>query len=429
MSAPVAVMHLVDTLAVGGAERMAVNLVNALPRDRFRPHLCCTRHDGPLASALRDDVARLTLERTHRLDAAALGRLIAHVRRHDVRILHAHSAAVFAAVLASLAPPYPAVVWHDHYGPELERRVVWPYRAVAWRLRQVIAVNEPLADWARRRLRLGAGRVRYVPNFVAPPEAAGSSPELPGTAGRRIACVANLRPQKDHGTLIAAFARVVEAVPDAQLLLMGAEGDEAYAASLRRGVEAARLGGKVSWLGVRDDVAAVLEECAVGVLSSASEGLPLALLEYGMAGLASVATSVGQCADVLDHGRAGILVPPGDMAALAAALIALLGDDSRRAALGTALRRQVDEHYGSSSAIASVTAVYDAVLGGREHPIGHSLEHPLGQPGGGAEAPQLPRVTRKTPNAGRVEGGLAPAPPMGDGGLTGVIGRERVPPL
>lgn len=422
MSEPVAVMHLVDTLAVGGAERMAVNLVNMLPRDRYRPHICCTRHDGPLSSAVRGDVVRLTLDRTGRLDALALRRLVAHVRAHDVRVLHAHSAAVFAAVLASLLPPYPAVVWHDHYGPSLERRTAWPYRAIGWRVQQVIAVNEPLAAWARSRLRIAPRRVCYIPNFVTAAEPPRTMPLLPGVPARRVACVANIRPQKDHGTLIAAFARVVAAVPDAQLLLMGAESDAEHAAALRRAVNSAGLAAHVSWMGVRDDVAEVLRACRVGVLSSESEGLPLALLEYGTAGLASVATNVGQCADVLDQGRAGVLVPPGDAAALAAALVALLHDEPRRARLGAALRRHVEERYGSAAAMDAVTAIYDRIVAGAS-PAGHD-----GGTDGGNDGGQGASVMRNTPNVGRVDGAVAAAPPIGLGGVTGVIGRESAPP-
>ncbi len=413
MNSRVAVMHLVDTLAVGGAERMAVNLVNSLPRDRYTAHLCCTRHDGPLGALVATDVVRLTLDRTNRFDVSALARLVAHIREHDVRVLHAHSAAVFAAVLASLAPPHPAVVWHDHYGRSLASRTAWPYRVIARRLSHVIVVNESLAHWARSTLGVRDGRVSYIPNFVAQASEKGAAVDLPGRPDSRVACVANLRPQKDHATLIAAFARVVAAVPEAQLLLMGAESDTSYAVALRHAVDEAGIEHSVSWLGVRDDVAQVLRACSVGVLSSRSEGLPLALLEYGVAGLAAVATHVGQCSDVLDHGQAGVLVPPSDPIQLADALIALLQNEPRRTALGEALRLRVEESYGAPRAVASVSAVYDAVL---EH---HKVSvDDYGEPG---------RVTRKTPNAGRVDGAAVPAS-IGDGGFSGVIGSERLPP-
>ncbi len=413
MRAPIAVMHLVDTLAVGGAERMAVNLVNNLPRDRFTAHLCCTRHDGALTSLVDAHVERLTLDRVHRFDPSALARLVAHIRKHDVRLLHAHSAAVFAAVLAAVVPPHPAVIWHDHHGQSLGSRTSWPYRLIARRLSHVIAVNESLAHWARDTMGVPATRVSYIPNFVVPTSAMGTAVELPGRPDRRVACVANLRPQKGHATLIAAFARVVAVVPDARLLLMGAESDMGYAAALRRAVDEAGITNSVSWLGVRDDVAQLLQACSVGVLSSHSEGLPLALLEYGAAGLASVATHVGQCADVLDHGQAGVLVPPSEPLQLADAIIALLHDQPRRSTLGEALRTRVANCYSASRAMASVGAIYDAVL--------------ESDSGGARGYGETGRVTRKTPNAGRVDGAEAPAS-IGAGGLKGVMGSESVPP-
>ena len=58
---PIGVMHLIDTLEVGGAEQMAMSLANLLPRDQFEPHLCTTRHEGPLAAAVGPDVGRLRL--------------------------------------------------------------------------------------------------------------------------------------------------------------------------------------------------------------------------------------------------------------------------------------------------------------------------------------------------------------------------------
>src|SRR5688500_5618139 len=100
--APLAVMHLTDTLEIGGAERMAVNFVNLLPRSQFEPHLCATRRGGPLADLIAPDVSTLYLGRRSRLDLRAVRRLVSYVREHDIRVLHAHGTAVFTAVAASL---------------------------------------------------------------------------------------------------------------------------------------------------------------------------------------------------------------------------------------------------------------------------------------------------------------------------------------
>jgi glycosyltransferase involved in cell wall biosynthesis len=106
----------------------------------------------------------------------------------------------------------------------------------------------------------------------------------------------------------------------------------------------------------------VLKACDIGVLSSASEGMPLALLEYGMNGLPAVATRVGQCAEVLDHGRAGLVVPPGASADLAEAIISLLNSPDRRASLGERLRQRTAQAYSADACVNQICGVYDRVL-------------------------------------------------------------------
>ncbi|MGP8253010.1 MAG: glycosyltransferase family 4 protein, partial [Terracidiphilus sp.] len=88
-------------------------------------------------------------------------------------------------------------------------------------------------------------------------------------------------------------------------------------------IPALKLDRHVSYLGPQQRVAPILRGCDIGVLSSLSEGLPLSLLEYGAAGLASVATEVGQCGEVLDGGKTGILVPAGSPSRLSEALLRL----------------------------------------------------------------------------------------------------------
>jgi glycosyltransferase involved in cell wall biosynthesis len=355
------VMHLVDALGVGGTERVAVNMVNLLPRDRFRVHLCTTRCDGPLDDLVNADVGRLRLARRWMLDTGAIARLRSYVARHQIRILHAHETSLFLATAAALLPPFPKVVWHDHFGRhDIETRRAWLYRPPARLARAVIAVTRSLADWSLTQLGIPADRVWYVPNFVAADST--RVPDLPGTPGGRIVCVANFRRQKDHMTLLRAMVPVLADVPAAHLLLVGADVDPVYAADVRH--EAVRLGvdRAVSFLGCRNDVSGILRGSDVGVLSSASEGLPLALIEYGQAALPTVATRVGECSDVLNNGSVGTLVPPGDVEALARGLVHLLRDPSRRSAMGTAFQTHVRHAFGAESGLATVAGIYDGIL-------------------------------------------------------------------
>jgi len=359
----VGVMHLTDTLDAGGMERMAVNLVNFLPRDRYVVYMCTTRREGPLADLVAEDVGRLRLERSQRFDISAVYRLVTFIRAHNIQILHAHNHSLFIAAIASLFPPYPLVIWHDNCGYNaLVERPAWLYRLAIGRASGTVAVNQNLVEWSQRRLGMSAKRVWYIPNFVEIAKPTDQPLQLPGTASERIVCVANIRPQKDHFTLLRAMALVVRQVPSAHLLLVGAATDKAYFDLARKEIVQLGLDQNVSLLGERQDVSTILKASTIGVLSSASEGLPLALLEYGMAGLPVVATSVGDCPRVLDEGRFGILVPRGSHDQLAEALLSLLKSPERRSVLGRQFHRHVYEVYNPNSIIEQFCQVYEMVL-------------------------------------------------------------------
>lgn len=357
------VLHLTDTLALGGAERMAVNLANLTPRDRYRVFFCATRAEGPLERLIAPDVERICLSRRRRFDLPALKRLIEFIRANDIRLLHAHSTALFVAVQASLFFPHPRVVWHDHFGRyATEERPVPIYRLLTRRVNGVFSVNQQLADWAVNRLKLPSGRVWYVPNFVAEFAGDGDEIDLPGIAGKRIVCVANLRPEKDHLTLARAMALVIAREPEAHLLLAGAISNQTHFAAIKQEIEKLGLDRHVTFMNEQRNIGPILRGCDIGALSSASEGLPLALIEYGKAGLPSVATQVGQCAEVLDGGKAGIIAPPRDPEKLAEALLSLLSSGERRKTLGEAFRQRVESVYSPGPIIERICRAYDSIL-------------------------------------------------------------------
>lgn len=360
---PIPVLHITDTLDAGGYERLAVNLVNALPRERFSPALCTTRREGVLEAEVAPEVSRLRLGRRGLFDARAVARLAGYLRERGVRIVHAHGPSLFIARAAAMLAPRAVVIWHAHSGRMAEEdRACWAYRTAAAGAAGVISVNQVILEWVRRRLRLPDSRTWHLPNFVMELPPAAGVPDLPGDPARRVVCVANLRPEKDHRTLLRAFALASREVPDARLLLVGAAADAAYERQLRADAAALGLGDSVSFLGPRADVPAVLRASAAGVLSSAFEGLPMSLLEYGMAGLATVATDAGETGEVLGHGQAGILVPRRDAAALAEGLVALLRSSELRARLGEELRRRVRARYGAGAVVPRLCGIYDAVL-------------------------------------------------------------------
>jgi glycosyltransferase involved in cell wall biosynthesis len=363
------VMQVVDSLDLGGTETVAVNLANRLPRQRFRNYVCSTRaglDGGLLTSILQPDVQHLALNRKWKLDIPAMLRFRKFIRHENIDLLHVHGSSLFFGRMASMFGLSAGVrmIWHDHYGRcELNDRPAGLYRLAVSGARGVIAVNQHLVNWACRELKMSPDRVWYVPNFVVPSKiGADMLAQLPGSSGKRIVCVANLRPQKDHLTLIRAMTGVCQNDPEAHLLIVGAPLDVAYTASLHQETARLALEKNITFVGQIDDVPSILRACDVGVLSSASEGLPLSLLEYGWAGLASVATSVGQCAEVLDHGRVGMLVNPGVPEQLAAAIQALLQSPSKRSQTGGAFQAFVRKTFDPAAIVNQVCDIYDLAL-------------------------------------------------------------------
>jgi glycosyltransferase involved in cell wall biosynthesis len=376
MQKPTGVLHLTDTLVAGGKERVVVNLVNNFPRKSYQPFLCTTRRDGPLSKELGSDVTTLHLRRRHLLDVKALRILVLFIRKHNIQILHAHGPSVFVATIAAFFSPYPAVVWHIHDGGMTSAEPPsWAYRFMARRAKGIITVNQALADWVCQAVPRSSGRVRYIPNFIVKSIGIGPKVTLPGEEGWRIVCLANLLPVKDHTTLIRAMAPIIQEIPKAHLVLVGSTSDRDCLSSIEREISIAGLTQHVSILGYRKDVLSILRTCDIGVLSSKAEGFPMALLEYGMAGLPTVATQVGQCTEVLDYGRAGMLVPPGSPDQLAQSLMKLLRSHEQRQYLGKQLKLHVQETYNQQRILEKFCQFYRMILGGSENAVS-STESP-----------------------------------------------------
>ena len=360
------VLQIIDTLALGGAERVAVNIANALSERGAKSFLCATRDGGPLEKELNDEVALLKLERKSTFDISAVFRLQRFISDNQISIIHAHSSSLFIAAIVRILTPGVKLIWHDHYGNQhAVLRNPLPYRMALRFADKVIAVNRMLKDWIVDCCRVSEDRVRYIPNFAVLNQAQNASAavalNLPGIKGHRVVAVANLRRQKDHITLINAFSNVVARDADAHLLLIGDTPDKELLDEVRTLIAQKDLEEKISILGSREDVGAILAQCDIGVISSVSEGLPLALLEYGFAGLAVVSTDIGECREVIADGEVGRLVPSGNSDKLGGAIVELLESPDLREQLGRKFQGHVQRKYSEDAFMKRLAEVYETV--------------------------------------------------------------------
>ncbi|MDB2463046.1 glycosyltransferase, partial [Algibacter sp.] len=314
------VLQLIDSLEAGGAERVAVNIANGLSSKIEASFLCATRKEGFLKESLLPEVGYVFLNKKKAIDFKAIKRLNSIIKKHDIQIIHAHSTSFFLATMARLINSKLVIVWHDHYGDSeyLENRKFKVLNRCSKCFSHIFSVNETLKTWAHVKLKFK--NVSYLPNFAAINRTEGET-KLKGVSRKRIVCLANLRPQKDHIMLFSAFEKVLKSYPEWTLHCVGKDLMDDYSKEVQNSIKKLGLDNAVYLYGSRPDVYNILKQSEIGVLSSKSEGLPLALLEYGFAKLAVVSTTAGECKTVINHKNNGLLVEPNSPNELAKALI------------------------------------------------------------------------------------------------------------
>lgn len=356
------VLQVVDSLATGGAERVAITLANGLIGHIDASHLCATRTEGPLTGTVSADVGYVCLRRRRRIGFRALWALRSYVRDHEIDLIHAHGSSVyFSAVAISFLRQRPLLVWHDH-NPRLKERSNRLARVGSMLARRVFVVSEQVRDW-HVAAKSDPSRLKVFPNFVALTDGVVPAENLPGSPGERIVLVGNLRPEKNHLGTVRAFAELARHRPLAHLLLAGSLDNTVVLDAVRETAERLGVANQVIELGIREDVEALLLACDVGVLFSCAEGFPMALLEYGRAGLASVASDVGYVRSLADLTTGIVVVEPNDEAGLTSALLRLLQDTQGRAALGADFRETVERRFSDAAIIPEVLDEYRSLLG------------------------------------------------------------------
>lgn len=364
----ISIIQMIDALNAGGSERVSVNLANELADKGYDVTLCTTRKGGPLQELLSPKAKYLCLNRKSTVDVQAILLLLQYIKQNNIQIIHAHSSSIFLASFIKFVYPGVKTVWHDHYGEiNIKNRPLFSYKMIRKQIDAIITVNQSLAEWSIQKLKIAKQKVWLIPNFIIV-KSSHSAINLPGQKGFRIVCIAHLRPQKDHITLVRAMRLVVESEPQAHLILVGKDYYPEVANRIWSEIEELNLTNHITWLGPRDDTQDILESCDVGVLSSKSEGLPLSLLEYGLAGLPVVSTSVGECATVLKNGELGYLVPPESPSDLASKILSLLRNPNDRENLGQKFKSRVSCLYSVEAILPRIESIYRQILGMNQSP-------------------------------------------------------------
>ena len=353
----------------GGAERVARDLLVELDPKRFERILCVSRPPGDrtgervVADLRRRGVDVRFLKRRFKFDPLAWWPLFRALRRERVDVLHTHAFGqnAWGSLLGRLAG-VPVVIAHEH-NREFNRRVLRPVidRELIARCADAMIV---VSGEARRSMVQVEGvppeRLVLLPNGVkALP--LGDGRVLRADLGIRsedpvVGTVCIIRSEKALDVLVRATALLARCFPRLHVLIAGTGPDRARVEAV---TEQLGLSDRVHFTGARTDVPDVLAAIDVAVICSDYEGSPRSILEFMDAGKPIVATEVGGIPEAIEDGVHGVLVPPRDEAALAAAISGVLADLSSGSEMGARARDRCRREFSLGGTVESLERLYE----------------------------------------------------------------------
>ena len=339
------IIQLIDSLEPGGAERMTVNLANEFSKIGIQHKLVVSRREGGLADLLQDKGVLQVLRKKNTLDLKAFILLKRIVKKFNPDIIHAHGTSIYWAWALKKIFPKVVLIWHDHLGISQDVIEKNPRKEMRWLIKSVdliITANQDTQKYWQNIGVLEDRKIAYLSNF---PAIALRRPKLP--ANFTFLHLANFRAEKGHISLVKAVQILKDEGFQFKVRMVGKEVDASWKSDVSALIKKMHLEDTISLEAEVGDVGAVLSKVHAGMVVSDREGLPVALLEYGLAGLPVVSTRVGQCPEVLGFGDFGVLVETGDPSNIAEGMKILLKDTPYAEDLGKRLKSHIGKNYGS----------------------------------------------------------------------------------
>ncbi len=355
MNQPLRILYMIDSLATGGAERMAVRIAN-LMASHHQVHLMPTRQEGPFKKDVDEKVNYYFLNKKSARDIRAFWRLYHYIKKNNIQIVHAHSTSVYMVLLLKkLLLNNLKIVWHDHHGyPVQERPGYKLLKKLAKDIDFLIAVSEEQLENNIKYLPLK--KALFLRNF------AWLNNNFFKEKENKIVLLGSWRRVKNTILGLKAFSMITDKFPDWKLQLIGYPAEPDYGKEVKDFIFKNNLRQKIEIINGESDISPYLYRSKIGILSSKAEGLPVALLEYGLAELGVIATRVGGVPQLIRNGETGLLVPPEDPDAFAHALETLMTDEKLRLKLASNLKAEVEKNYSARAYREKLEEIYYSLL-------------------------------------------------------------------
>lgn len=371
------VLHLRQSSQLWGADRYIVNLVKYLPKEGYEVEVVLldknyaqTQAKHPLTEFFQKEAinfqylnGRLFWIPQHILQ------LIARVRKNNITLLHSHEfkSDIIGAIISKITG-IPHIVT-DHGQAREDLLLMRVLRSIGLKIvksaRRIIAPSHH-----QKQLLVQAGfspaQITVIPNGVNS-DSLGVSKQMERSLLRQqfglhdtdtiLISTLRLDPQKDHKTMLKAFALVVQQTTNVYLWIVG-DGEPDWQAELKALAAQLNIVDKIKFLGYRTDIHNLLIASDIFVSSSLLENAPYSLLEAMAFARPIVATIVGGVPELIKDGVSGLLIPAGDAPAMAQALLTLIKNPTQATALGLASKQSIDTLFNAKVMSKQIAAIY-----------------------------------------------------------------------
>lgn len=347
------ILQIIDSLDIGGAEKMAINYANSLAEVVDFSGLVATRKEGHLKTQIHSNVNYLFLQKKSTIDVKAILRLRKYCKGNKITHLQAHSSSFFTAFLVKLTLPKITIVWHDHNGLSefISNKKALLLQFCSFFFKGIVVVNYQLKNWADKTL--NCKNCIYLPNYTILNELEAKETLLLGNSGKKILCLANFRFQKNHFLLIDVAKKLKVSHSDWSFHLVGKDFNDDYSAKIKELIKEHGLENTVFIYGSRTDTQNIIQQTDIAILTSQSEGLPVALLEYGLNRKPVISTKVGEIPMIIQDKVNGCIVDNYDDEAFYLSLVNLIEDAHFRTQLGNQLFETITENNSEKAVITN----------------------------------------------------------------------------
>jgi glycosyltransferase involved in cell wall biosynthesis len=373
------VLHVINTLAAGGAELHLLTLCRGLRRHAVELAVAFGRESIGDSRSLREDFEKAGIRTIkagaeRRYDPSFPVKIVRVLRAERPDIVHSHlpRADLTTGIAGRLtgSPPWIVSVHGLH-----DDRATWsgrPWMPLVRRLwagaDRIIAISEAVKSWLVREQAIPAARVNVVHYGIDVSRFASATHDLRQAWGftdeSLVGSIGRLEPRKGHDHLIRAIDRVRRRVPRAALVIAGHD-PGGYRSTLERLIGSLGLGQAVRLVGFQSDIPAFLAAVDVFAFASDSEGFGQVIVEAMAAGKPVVASHMPPFSEIVLDGDSGILVTPGDPEELAEAIIRLLRNRNEARQMGQHGRRRAEDLFSADTMSGRTVEIYRDVLTAR----------------------------------------------------------------